>query len=504
MTRDEATHEAVAELWRRGRASEWLLDEGQREWVSAFRNGEGSAVWMIGRQRGKSFAALTLACEECVRTPGIIVRYAALTGKSAKAIVVPTLAQVLADCPPDVMPDIRENTGEVLFQNGSVITWAGTDNEQFDRLRGPRAHLVLLDESAFYADLERVESALLPQLTTTEGKVLYLSTPPESIAHTFTRRWRAAQAAGRARHSTIDDNPRLGPEGVARIARTEAARLGLTLEALLLSTFWRREYKAELVTEESRAALPAWTEDLHKLVVGEWERPTHWDGYQGGDSGLESDPHAWLFAWHDPATNTVTIEDEIELPSISNTIAALADSVKAKERHLYGVNAWNGLLLGSADWRREFGELPEYLQRSVSTDAPRQPYMRVGDKSAALCKEMSLQHGLSLLPTDKHDKAFHVDATNALLGQMRIRIHKRCVRLIEQLYSTVWNKSRSEWERTDKDHGDLIDCLVYICRNVRWHRDCRPKHVDAAEKYKAEVLKRVQQKSQGWSFGNRR
>jgi hypothetical protein len=58
---------------------------------------------------------------------------------------------------------------------------------------------------------------------------------------------------------------------------------------------------------------------------------------------------------------------------------------------------------------------------------------------------------------------------------MRIRIHRRCVRLIEQLYATVWNRTRSEWERTDKDHGDLVDCLVYLVRMVRWNRDCRPK-----------------------------
>ena len=178
--------------------------------------------------------------------------------------------------------------------------------------------------------------------------------------------------------------------------------------------------------------------------------------------------------------------------------------MKAKETALYGVNSWNGMLLGTDDWRRQFGELPEYLTKGVIDSAPRQPYLRIGDNAAGLCKEMSLQHGLAMLPTDKHDKALHVDAANQLLGSLRIRIHSRCVRLIEQLYTTVWNKARSEWERTAKDHGDLIDCLVYLLRNVRWHRDCRPKHADAAERYKAEALRKVQPKAQGWNFGGRR
>jgi hypothetical protein len=474
VTRAELVRAARAQLWRDGEASAYLLDPGQAEWVQAFRAGDGAAVWMIGRQRGKSYAALTLACEECARRPDVIVRYAALTGKSARAIVLPTLVEVLRDCPPDVRPEVREIDGVVRWPNGSTLTWAGTDNEQFDRLRGPRAHLVLLDESAFYSDLERVESALLPQLTTTRGKALYLSTPPESVAHPFVARYRAAQAAGRARHATIEDNPRLGPEGVARIARIEAARLGLTDEQLRTSTGWRREYLAELVTEESRAAMPAWNERLHAAAVGEWERPAFWDGYQAHDPGITGDPHASLFAWHDPARNELVIEDELELRSAATTIRAWADSIKATEARLYGAHSWDGTIIGASDWAREFGGLPEYCQTAISEKAPRQPYLRVADNAQGLCRDLSSDYGLACFPTPKHAKAIEVDRCNTLLAHGRIRIHRRCTRLIEQLYSTVWNRSRSEWERTDKDHGDLVDCLTYLTRNVRWHRDCRP------------------------------
>ncbi len=504
MTRDEIQTLARQQLWRDGHASGYLLDDGQRGWVEGFRGGEGSAVWMIGRQRGKSFAALTLACEECVRTPGAIVRYAALTGKSAKAIVLPTLAQVLAECPEDVRPEVREQDGVVRFPNGSTLTWAGTDNEQFDRLRGPRAHLVLLDESAFYADLERVESALLPQLTTTGGRALYLSTPPESVGHTFTRRWHAALAVGRGQHATIHDNPRLGVAGVERIARTEAARLGMTLEQLTASTFWRREYLAQLVTEESRAALPAWTRERAEQLVGDWTRPLHWDGYAAIDPGKTGDPHAALWGWHDPAESVLVIERELELRSVAHTVAAWATQLKAIEGEIYGATGWNGTLLGAADWSREYGGLPEYLQRSISDDAPRQPYLRVGDNDGLVLASLNGDHGLAVIPTPKHQKHLAVDAVNQLLASGRIRIHRRCVRLIEQLYSTTWNRSRSEWERTDKDHGDLVDCLIYMARNIRWHRDCRPPpkgDVFAVPEYALPVEQRGQRAALKRVFG---
>ena len=69
-----------------------------------------------------------------------------------------------------------------------------------------------------------------------------------------------------------------------------------------------------------------------------------------------------------------------------------------------------------------------------------------------------------------------------MLRTRRVTIDPSCVRLIEQIYSTIWNKTRSQWER-GKDHGDLIDCLVYLLRNVRWNRDCRPPPTDHALRY---------------------
>ena len=453
-------------------ASLYLLDAGQNAWLERHRGGDGASVWQIGRQRGKSFAALTLACEFAIMLPGAIIRYAALTAKSAKAIVVPTLAQVLADCPDDIRPEVKEHEGAVVFPNGSVLTFAGTDNEQFDRLRGPRAHLVLLDESAFYSDLERVESALLPQLTTTGGAALYLSTPPESVAHPFLARYRAAQASGRAVHSTVHDNPRLGPDGVARLIRTEAARLGLTEEQLVKSTFWRREYLAEIVTEETRAAVPTWTTEAAEALVVDIPRPEHFDAYVSVDIGYSPDPSFALFAFHDVARNALVIEREVEIHR--GTVAMLSQAIKAVEGELWGVSRYDGTMLALGEVR----EVPEFLQRKMHQNAPRQPFMRVGDNNLIVLAELAVEHGLAAYPTRKDEKPLAVDDLAQKVADRRLFIHPRCKRTIEQLYTTVWNKTRTGWERTAKDHGEAIDCLTYLIRNVRWHRDCRPKRED--------------------------
>jgi hypothetical protein len=67
-------------------------------------------------------------------------------------------------------------------------------------------------------------------------------------------------------------------------------------------------------------------------------------------------------------------------------------------------------------------------------------------------------------------------------------VDPRCVRLITQLGSTIWDEKRNEWVRTAKDHGDLIDDAVYISRTINRHRDPRPKHVDSYEAHKRKVM----------------
>lgn len=455
------------QLWLRGMPTEALLDAGQREWIDSFRKGQGHGVWMIGRQRGKTFAAVTMAVEFAVRTPGAVIRYAAQTAKSAEGIIGPTLRDILKDCPEELKPKVNEMKGTVTWPNDSVMTWAGTDNDQFDRLRGPKAHLILLDEAAFYAKLDEVEAALIPQLTTTGGKCLYLSTPPQNPSHLFVSRLNAAKARNMAQHDTLLTNPRLKPEGVERLLQNEAERLGLTLEEFRGSTYCRREYFAEIVTEESKAAVPSFTQERAKEVVCERVRPAHFDGYVAMDLGL-IDGHGVLFGYWDYERARLVVEDEILLRGKATDI--LAEAVKSKETALWGNTRFEGTLFGAKDW----GDTPEWLKGVYSEKAPRQPYLRVADNLLLVLADIHQRHGLAFFPTPKDDKHMAVDALDIAMRTGQVEIHPRCVNLIHQLYSTLWDNNRRQWERSSEGHGELVDCLVYLWRNVRKNRDPRP------------------------------
>ena len=484
MTVGPLGHEAAVGLWESGQAHEQHLDSGQAEWTGAFDAGKDFAVWMIARQRGKSFAALYGDVMFCQRTDGAIARYLGQTKESAQAIAGPTLDQIFALCPDKrLLPWPYSKNGalgdnyELHWEhNGASLTVSGTDNESFRRQRGPRSHRITFDEAAFYAKLEDVEGALLPSLQTTGGKPLYLSTPPLSPAHPFVLRYRAAQVAGTARHQTIHDNPRLTKADVLAIALKEATRLGMTLEQLLASTYWKREYLAQIVVEESRAACPGWNDDVEAECKREWPRPTHFHAYTGHDwGGYTGDPHAALFGYVDFKASKLIIEDEDECRGVDTE--KLTARWKAKEVALWGERSWDGTLWGAGYFEQHTKALPDFLRPALMATGPSQPFVHLCDHDEQLQGDM-LKLGYALLPTAKDEKHLMVDAMNVLLRQRRIVIHPRCVRLLMQVKTGLWDKTRSGWERTLLDHCDLLDCLVYITRNVFWGHDPFPKLPD--------------------------
>jgi hypothetical protein len=457
--------------WIEGWAHEWALDEGQQRWVADLRRLPPMtwAGWKIARQRGKSFAAKVWTFADMgLETFGGV--YLAQTQSNALSIVSGFLQRIGPSLPREW--DVRLVDGVVRFASGSELGVFGTDNDQFRRRRGNAVRRVLLDEAAFYADLPAVEQVYVPQLQTTGGVGLYLSSPPLTPAHPFNDRCRSAAAAGRYVHDTFWSNPRIDHEA---IIRGEMDRRGLTREQLLASTEFRREYLAEDVTEEERAVVPAWTPEAETALVAEWATPEHYDAYEGHDGGITGDPHASLFAVHDPATNALLITDELELRSAVTTFRAWSDDVKALESLRFGTDRWNGTLYGAAEFLESLEHVPEFLRGALTTNAPRQPYLRVGDPAQNICRDMTVDYGLVVLPTQKHEKAMVMDLVNQLIRDRRLRIHTRCKRLREQLYTTLWDPMRRRFERTTKDHGDLLDCLGYIVRNVRWLRDCRPR-----------------------------
>ena len=468
---DAALAVTLGELWEVGKIHLFLLDADQLEQSRELWASPDEYVCCISRQRGKSYWAVVECVCLALRKPGASIKYAAGTQKAVRAIIEPLMREILATCPERLRPSFDSVRSVWLWPNGSELTCAGVDNGHYESLRGTKADMVVRDEAGFFeaADWDAIDAVLAPQLLTTGGLSLIVSSPPESPAHPFHRRFLSAVAAGRAKHRSINGHPRLSKEQVALFLAREARARGMTPEEYEASSHFRREYLAEFVTEETRAAVPAWTVEAAKDLVRAIERPAHFDWYSSLDPGF-GDPHAGLAAWWHFELQALVVEYEFELRG-GNT-QQMAEAFKAMEREAWGANVYQGKLRGAKDWEH----LPDWLKAAAAADAPHQPLLRVGDNDSLVLADLQQLHGIAVLPTRKDEKHLAVNDLDIMVRARKFFVHPRCVRLIEQLYGTTWNSRRNGWERTAKDHGDLLDNAVYLVRNVRRHLDPRPKH----------------------------
>lgn len=494
----------VIELWYANRAWEVVLDEGQQRWMRLWLGTEGSRFNGSGRQRGKSLFCLAALDHGAREWPTSKGRWCGLTAETATGIVTQAFDDYFVTCPKELKP--RWDGPDLVYWNGSLVYVIGTDAKSFRRGRGfGRISIDIRDEYGFYQRPLEVDAALDAGLTVPgpsgkPGRPYYATTPSDSPAHESNVVAEAHLARGAYDHETLYDNPRVDPEATIRGLMEKT---GQTREQVLKSTLFRREYKGERVVEETRAAVPRWTnlkgdEPTKHALVREWPTPEHVDFYASLDPGRHLDPHAALIAWWSFELQHLHFTHELEMPSAMNTAREVLIALKSLEKEAWGADAWDGTLLGAEWYAKAFKEMPEYLQRAVSKNAPRQPYLRVGDPSEEnMLKDLSAL-GYAMIPCQVHDKHLAVDNFNDMVGLGQVTVDPRCVRLITQLGSTIWDEKRKTWVRTGKDHGDLIDDAVNISRSLNRHRDPRPKHVDSVEAHKRRVM--GLDKKPGWNF----
>lgn len=434
---------AIRLAWERGRLR-WKLDPSQREIYDSFHTlskTQKRFYLNCGRRWGKSYLIGVIAIEKALACPGAIVKVVCPTAKAARQIVKPLYQEILKDCPKSLRPKWNNMDGEFRFANGSIVSIAGCEDGNEENLRGSKADLVLFDECGFIKRLSyAAKNILAPMLLTTGGWMVYASTPPPSSDHDAVDVFRTLQAKGAAFTRTIFDNPRL--TDAQRDAFFEDERGLLTLEQFKQSVAFRREYLAEFVSDNTRQVVPEWDDAAAKRCVEERPRPEHFDAYTCFDWGFRRDASGGLFAYWDFLNAVLVIEDEFL--AFKKRTEELAAGLVAKEHELWG-------------------------ERGV--------YLRIGDgggMGAQVNEDMTLIHGLTFVPTAKDQKEMQVNQVRMWVQAGKLRIHPRCRHLIHQLYTTLWNERHTEFERNSSGHGDLLDSLIYLCRNVRREKNPYP------------------------------
>lgn len=424
---------ALRQAWSRGKLR-YKLDPNQKKVWDLIESSEGGSFYFNKPRRvGGSYLLCLRAISKALSKPHAQIKYAAPTAKAVRKIIQPNFRKILEDCPEDLRPKWSTMEGEWKFPNGSIITVAGCDNQNYETLRGVEADEILVDEAGFIDDLRYIlDDVLMPMTQDTEGKIIIASTPARSPSHESVKIYREHQKSGDFYTCTMWDNPRRSKEQHLRFLRKIAR--GMDVDEFQKTITFRREYMAEIVVDENFAVAKEWNDKVSKILVVAMERPAHCDRYVSLDwSGGGRDPHACLFGYYDWSWKRLVIEQEFVMRG--STIGQVAERIKSVE----GV-VWNGL-------------------------PP--PYLRIADNDLLNIHEISREHGLTFIPTAKDHKEIQVDNMNEWIRMQRLFIDPRCKGLIEQLFTTTWNKSFTSYERDANGHGDLIDCLVYLIRNVR-------------------------------------
>lgn len=442
-----STAELTLLAWKVGELA-FLMDANQQEcwaWMEKlFENPDVlELVLEWSRQLGKSYLLCAFAIAFAIKNPGAQIKYAAPTAKMVKKIIRPHFRALLRTCPKNLQPRWRAADGEFEFPNGSVITVAGCDKENAENLRGQHAHLAIVDEAGFIDDLKYViDDILSPQTLNTGGRIIIASTPAKTTGHPYKEICDAAREEGRLSHRDIYANPRITERTILRYKR-KAHGGRLPAEGEDESTTWRREYLALHVTDEESAVVPEFAKFKVK-VVRETVRPELFDAYAGMDVGWSPDFTGllWGFWWFEEAT--LVIEHELLMRKMNTE--TLAEEVERIEAEFY----------------RGHGRCED------NANVP-QPYLRVSDTDLRLISDLSIKHRLLFVPTAKDDKDAAINNLRLMVQGTngRLLIHPRCVKLIRQLENAVWNKTRTEFERSALDgHYDLVDALIYLARNI--------------------------------------
>lgn len=432
MTEALTQEQAREALWRQGRLRYKLFPDQREVYdeIRAFLDSPETRFedfWFdISRQYGKTFIGLLVSFECAIRNPGWLIGYTAATRAALWQFVRPNADVLLSDCPADLLPQWNGLTNDYVFPNGSRIHLAGVNSGHENDARGPKRHLMVNEEAAFVDRFSYLhDSVELPMLTTTGGRILNITTPAETPAHESHAYMLKCRERRHYIKRTIEDNRHLSEAAKAKIIAEAGGRQ---------STTARRELFCEWITDETRAIVPEYTETLDDvLCASDPPGPTYEQPVVAMDVGFE-DFHHILFGYYDFRRAKRVIQAEVRLQRA--TTDKIAEAIRETETRLWG-------------------------------ETPKKTPLRWSDTDLRLIADLSMLHRLAFLPTEKDDKEAQVNALRIAIKNHGWHISPSCVALRRQLRTGIWNKARTEFDRSKEDgHFDGVDAAIYFNRNL--------------------------------------
>lgn len=428
---DLEIRQARDQLWQAGDLI-WKLNTTQRNIYNYFHSNKNKTIVInASRRLGKSYVLLTIALEMCIKKPKTIIKYIQPTRDMIKTNLNPDLEAMLEDCPLDLRPTYKQIGNVWEFQNGSKIHIAGTDGKNYNKLRGGKADLCIIDEAGFCSDLSHIINSILTPLTThSGGRIILSSTTPTEPDHEFNNYMDLAeQNDAFIRKTIIDAIQECENDTVLRLTKEKMADIVAAIPGGINSDSFRTEYLCQKVFNSSDSVLPEWTDEIQKHCIVPRARPAFCDRYVAMDIGFV-DLTVVLFAYWDYDHGVLVIEDEYVQKQ--GTTTQLAVNIKRKEDEL-----WTNPITGEQE----------------------PPYKRVSDNNLIVINDLQMEHRMFFQATEKHDKLTYLSILRTMIEQRQVFINPRCKTLISHMKSATWNKDKKDFKRSP-DNGHYDACFT--------------------------------------------
>lgn len=453
----------LAELAERGRRRtkldpDELLFGKQRDFVL---DDSHSVAACCSRRAGKSYGVAFKLLQKAFQFKRSHCLYIVQSRETAKDIIWGPLQDL--DEKLELGLRFREDTGAVIFPNGSkiLLKGAGTKRE-VDKLRGNKHPLVVIDEAQGYGTQlldylleEVIEPATLDYGD--EGQILITGTPNAACAGYFYEATQRGKFGWSVHHWTMLDNPHLPDPQAWLKAKRERNNWGTDHPKYL------REYCGVWV-RDAEGLVYRFRDETNAIPTFRPSEAPDWEYVLGIDLGY-NDPTAFVVVAYSELTGRAEV-----------------------------VTSW-----------KESGLTPSRVAVEVEVMMQDFRFSRIvadtGGFGKGYVEEMREKHGMPIIPARKRDKAAFVELLNGDLASGTLVIAQdENQELIDEMRLLQWDVDKLEVSgklvEDSRFHNHLCDALLYAWRECYHHTEERDvegptpgtKAWEAAEEKRREDL----------------
>lgn len=397
--------------------------------------------WETTRRLGKSSEMLAMFSEHCMQTADWSAGFFAPVKDGLLDYIEPIIYKTFMDCPESLKPEFNRQRLMLVFPNRSVVKFRGSNNQQHRVRRGNDFNEAGVDEARDVNQLdELIDSVIFPSLFDGDGYVYISSTPANSRSHPLFRYRQQAEAGKWLIKLPIWEANRMDPIAYPMDRILEWQRE--TLASVDGDEKWKREYECEWVVNQSRAAVPEWS---NRFVV-ETQRDPYYPFYQhyiSIDWGYK-DFTAIGFGTYLFRQAKLQIEAELAFSGKEVRSDFVSEAISAQAVKLWG-----------KDWS---------ARQSADCADP------------IATNELNKYPGMNFVPVEKaHTLEAMLQEFRVLTNAEKIAVSMKCPLTLHCLANGIWDEKRT---KLDQDvfarHFDHLMMLVYMTRVVDWQTNPIP------------------------------